>query len=63
MALTAWRRPSQSMPLNMAYQLLMDTPAMDVGFRVQIVAASAIQHTAKQLPTWALVPVYRYTVQ
>ena len=60
MALTVWRRPSQSMPLSMACQSLTDTPAMDDGFRVPIVVASAIQRNAKQLSTCASVPVCRY---
>jgi hypothetical protein len=59
MELTAWRRPSQSKLLNMAYQLLTDTTAMDDGFRVLIVVASAIQHIATRPLTWAMVPSYQ----
>jgi hypothetical protein len=43
----------------MAYQLLTDTTAMDDGFRVLIVVASAIQHVATRPLTWAMVPSYQ----
>jgi hypothetical protein len=60
MVWTAWRRPSLLMLLNMAYPSLTDTPVMDDGFRVPIVAASAIRRTAKQTSTWAVMPSYQY---
>ena len=60
MVWTVWRGQSQSMLLSMACPSLTDTPVMDDGFRVPIVAASAIRRTAKQTSTWAVMPSYRY---
>jgi hypothetical protein len=59
MVLMASRKQSLSKPLNMACPMPTDTPKKDGDFHAPIEAASAIQRTAKQLLTWAIVPLCR----